>query len=72
MCCVIGSPNLTNAALSRNVESCVLLDGSLDDSALTELSRFVAKAWQSAENISQESSIGTATSTQPRRLHDKN
>ncbi|WP_122586711.1 phospholipase D family protein [Pseudomonas viridiflava] len=54
MCCVIGSPNLTNAALSRNVESSVLLDGSLDDSALTELSRFVAKAWQSAENISQE------------------
>lgn len=52
--CVIGSPNLTSAAMSRNVEASVLLDGSLDDAALTQLSRFVADAWRGAERITQE------------------
>lgn len=52
--CVIGSPNLTSAAMSRNVEASVLLDGSLEDSALAELSRFVAEAWREAEDISHE------------------
>ncbi len=52
--CVVGSPNLTKAAMSRNVEASVLLDGSLDDVALVELSRFVAEAWKGAEDISHE------------------
>ncbi|MNQ86885.1 hypothetical protein D3C85_1020900 [compost metagenome] len=52
--CVVGSPNLTKAAMSRNVEASVLLDGSLDDAALVELSRFVAEAWKGAEDISHE------------------
>ena len=52
--CVVGSPNLTNAAMSRNVEASVLLDGSSDDAALAELSRFVADAWRGAEDISYE------------------
>ncbi|MFC6296672.1 hypothetical protein GNF76_07865 [Pseudomonas sp. CCM 7893] len=51
---VVGSPNLTKAAMSRNVEASVLLDGSLDDAALVELSRFVAEAWKGAEDISHE------------------
>ena len=50
--CVVGSPNLTNAAMSRNVEASVLMDGSFEDEALAELSRFVAEAWKSAEDIS--------------------
>ncbi|MFU4315105.1 phospholipase D family protein [Pseudomonas aeruginosa] len=52
--CVVGSPNLTNAAMSRNVEASVLLDGSSDSAALVELSRFVADAWRGAEDISHE------------------
>ncbi len=52
--CVVGSPNLTKAAMSRNVEASVLLDGSLDDAALVDLSRFVAEAWKGAEDISHE------------------
>lgn len=52
--CVVGSPNLTNAAMCRNVEASVLLDGSSGDAALTELSRFVADAWRGAEDISHE------------------
>ena len=52
--CVVGSPNLTNAAMSRNVEASVLLDGSSDDAALAELSRFVADAWRAAGDISSE------------------
>ncbi|MGC3529333.1 phospholipase D family protein [Pseudomonas aeruginosa] len=52
--CVVGSPNLTNAAMSRNVEASVLLDGSSNDAALAELSRFVADAWRGAEDISHE------------------
>lgn len=54
MRCVVGSPNLTHAAMSRNVEASVLLDGSSDDAALIELSRFVAEAWKGAEDISCE------------------
>lgn len=38
-----GAQNLTKAAMSRNVEASVLLDGSLDDAALVELSRFVRR-----------------------------
>lgn len=49
-----GSPNLTNAAMRRNVEASVLLDGSSDDAALAELSRFVTEAWRGAEDISDE------------------
>ncbi|WP_339652164.1 phospholipase D family protein [Halopseudomonas pelagia] len=52
--CVIGSPNLTKAAMNRNIEASVLLDGSSDDTALAELSHFVADAWQGAEDISHE------------------
>lgn len=52
--CVVGSPNLTNAAMSQNVEASVLLDGSSDEAALAELSRFVAEAWKGAEDISPE------------------
>lgn len=52
--CVIGSPNLTLAAMSRNVEASVLLDGSLDDEALAELSSFVADARRNAQRISPE------------------
>ena len=52
--CVVGSPNLTRAAMNRNVEASVLLDGSSDDAALAELSRFVADAWRSAEEISHD------------------
>ena len=52
--CVVGSPNLTNAAMNRNVEASVLLDGSSDDAVLAELSRFVADAWRGAEDISPE------------------
>ncbi|MEW3673669.1 hypothetical protein QOZ77_31160, partial [Pseudomonas aeruginosa] len=40
--------------MSRNVEASVLLDGSSDDAALAELSRFVAEAWRGAEDISHE------------------
>lgn len=54
MRCVVGSPNLTNAAMSRNVEASVLLDGFSDDTALVELSRFVAEVWKGAEDISHE------------------
>lgn len=52
--CVVGSPNLTSAAMSRNFEESVLLDGSSDDAALAELSCFVAKAWKDAEHITPE------------------
>jgi len=48
---VVGSPNLTQAAMSRNVEASVLLDGTDDDEALTGLCRFVAGAWRTAEDI---------------------
>lgn len=54
MRCVVGSPNLTTAAMNRNVEACVLLDGSSNDAALVGLSRFVAEAWKGAEDISHE------------------
>ncbi len=52
--CVIGSPNLTKAAMTENIEASVLLDGSADEEALNDLSRFVSKAWSKAEVISQE------------------
>ncbi len=52
--CVVGSPNLTNAAMSRNVEASVLLDGTSEDEALVDLGRFVADAWKGAEGISTE------------------
>ena len=52
--CVVGSPNLTSAAMSRNIEASVLLDGTSDDAALVEFSRFVAGAWKDAEHITQE------------------
>lgn len=52
--CVIGSPNLTNAAMSRNVEASVLLVGSSEDAALAELRSFVTDAWRDAEDISHE------------------
>jgi HKD family nuclease len=52
--CVVGSPNLTNAAMSRNVEASVLLDGTSDDAALAELSSFVVEAWEAAKDISPE------------------
>jgi HKD family nuclease len=48
---VVGSPNLTHAAMSRNVEASVLLDGSDDHEALADLCRFVAEAYKQAEDI---------------------
>lgn len=48
---VVGSPNLTHAAMSRNVEASVLLDGTDGDAALAELCGFVAHAWKKAEAI---------------------
>lgn len=48
---VVGSPNLTHAAMSRNVEASVLLDGTDGDTALVELWGFVADAWKKAEAI---------------------
>jgi HKD family nuclease len=48
---VVGSPNLTHSAMTRNVEASVLLDGSEDDEAMTDLCRFVAGAWKDAEAI---------------------
>lgn len=52
--CVVGSPNLTHAAMSRNIEASVLLDGTYEDEALVDLSRFVADAWKGADRISTE------------------
>jgi len=52
--CVVGSPNLTNAAMNRNVEASVLMDGTSEDGALAELSRFVADAWKAAEDITPQ------------------
>src|SRR5262249_33172333 len=52
--CMVGSPNLTSAAMSRNVEASVLLDGTSDDEALASLSRFIAGAWNDADDISPE------------------
>ncbi|QCP80912.1 hypothetical protein D0C27_03000 [Alcaligenes faecalis] len=52
--CVVGSPNLTNAAMSHNIEASVLLDGSSDEEALAELSHFIAEAWRGAQAISHE------------------
>ncbi|MGC4395642.1 phospholipase D family protein [Hydrogenophaga crocea] len=52
--CVVGSPNLTKAAMRRNVEASVLLDGSSEDAALADLSRFVAEAWSGADDLSPE------------------
>lgn len=52
--CVVGSPNLTNAAMSRNIEASVLLDGTSEDEALVDLSRFVSNAWRGADRISPE------------------
>lgn len=48
---VVGSPNLTQAAMSRNVEASVLLDGTDGDAALADLCGFVATAWKGAEAI---------------------
>jgi HKD family nuclease len=48
---VVGSPNLTQSAMRRNVEASVLLDGTDSDAALTDLCRFVATAWKGAEAI---------------------
>lgn len=51
---MVWSPNLTKAAMRRNVEASVLLDGSSEDAALVDLSRFVAEALSGAEDISPE------------------
>jgi len=48
---VVGSPNLTHGAMNRNVEASVLLDGTADDTALTDLCTFVHGAWRDAEDI---------------------
>lgn len=48
---VVGSPNLTHAAMTRNVEASVLMDGTDDDQTLAGLCRFVAAAWAGAEVI---------------------
>lgn len=48
---VVGSPNLTHGAMTRNIEASVLLDGTDDDKALTDLCRFVEGAWNGAEDI---------------------
>lgn len=51
---VIGSPNLTFGAMTRNVEASVLLDGTDTDDALSELCAFVESAWQDAEYVTPE------------------
>jgi HKD family nuclease len=48
---VVGSPNLTHGAMTRNVEASVLLDGIDVDEALADLSRFVTGSWTEAEDI---------------------
>lgn len=52
--CVIGSPNLTFSAMSRNIESSVLLDGTDADRALVDLVAFVNEAWTRATRITPE------------------
>lgn len=51
---VVGSPNLTLSAMTRNIEASVLIDGTLDDLALAELSSFVKSAWEDAEYITPD------------------
>jgi HKD family nuclease len=49
---VVGSPNLTLGAMTRNIEASVLLDGTDDDEALVELCGFVERAYEGADDIS--------------------
>lgn len=48
---IVGSPNLTHSAMTRNIEASVIIDGTEDDIALADLIRFVAKAWKDAQAI---------------------
>lgn len=52
--CVVGSPNLTFSAMGGNVESSVLLDGTDEDTALTDLAAFVKAAYAEAHVIDAE------------------
>jgi len=51
---VVGSPNLTFGAMSRNVEASMLFDGTEDDAALVDLSAFVAREHKRAERLTPE------------------
>lgn len=48
---VIGSHNLTQAAMHRNVEASMLFEGSLGDPALCELEQFIGDAWDCAPRM---------------------
>lgn len=46
---VVGSHNLTHAAMNRNVEASMMFVGSKDDPALVELRMFIYQAWSHGE-----------------------
>lgn len=48
---VVGSHNLTDAAMNRNVEASMLIDGSYGDQALCDLRDFINRAWKDARII---------------------
>lgn len=51
---VVGSHNLTDAAMNRNVEASMLIDGSNGDQALCDLRDFISRAWKNARILDHE------------------
>jgi HKD family nuclease len=51
---VVGSHNLTNAAMNNNVEASVLLEGTVEDPTIAELCAFVQRSWSQAQRIDSE------------------
>ena len=51
---VIGSHNLTQSAMNRNIEASVLIEGLRHDDTLKELSQFIQTAWSSARPLTSD------------------
>lgn len=46
---IVGSHNLTDSAMNRNVEASMLFQGTSSDPALVDLRKFVAQAWSDGQ-----------------------
>lgn len=56
MCAVIGSHNLTRGAFGgKNIEASVLIEGVASDKIFKQFHRFIAKGWDVAEVIDEDS-----------------
>lgn len=51
---VIGSHNLTHAAMNRNIEASALIEGVQNDDVLKDLSQFIQTAWLNTQPLNSE------------------